>query len=803
MKSYSLTLQTTLMVSALAACGQGTFIYDQSSATNRSVSGGVAIQEEQPVGQSFTPALSSVGFVQLEFLDANPGNGLGATVYVNLRADSITGTILGSTDPVAMPDRFYYGITNFFFSTPVAVSPGTVYFLQPVVQSGDSQWAVADGPYNYPGGTGFEYGQPDPNGFDEWFREGVLTPEPSSGLLILAGFGGMFIARRFRRRAREAHLLLVLAVGAAASIWSTSAQTPQTNSGVSYYSAQKPEWPPMPIPTPGCAVLPIAGRPGCWQMQDLDYDYAAVQLAASMNRPDGQTPDGPLPLDYGTNLWLEITGIDEGNVSITAHNVVEDNYFQLLSRTNAAEEVGWTIEQQFTVVGSGIENLPLAAVPENGRTAAFFWAAEAQTKVKVYQGDNAIRPGPCYAGQHGTFTFHREGYVGNELPMAVSYRVSGTATNGVDYTFLNGSTNIPDGQSDWSIEVNAVSSPITSNLTVTVTLVMTNGYIVDSNSPSATILVEPNVFSLVASLPNPVGLDYDTLTNSLLVSVDPSLAPGTNFVRIDTNGLVSLWADMADLGIPVTIATVKTNRNGFVEGDMYYGTFDVDPDHIGWLSGDASHYSSSWAPLWGYVVPVGGLYVDQSGTFAGDLIASTGGDYTGSGDPGSVWRIDALGNATNIAYFPMSLGGVITLTNDVAQWGPWAGRIITGQGPEDFLDHPEIYAVDTNGQVTTYTNLGIQPEHFNLIPPNQPFYCCDSVSYAVWKVPAAVFTNHVGQLLITGMGQVGYDPPPALYIVHWDAGVSNFVAEKIDTPDFVGCLEDGTFAPIEIPCLPQ
>ncbi len=130
------------------------------------------------------------------------------------------------------------------------------------------------------------------------------------------------------------------------------------------------------------------------------------------------------------------------------------------------------------------------------------------------------------------------------------------------------------------------------------------------------------------------------------------------------------------------------------------------------------------------------------------------------------------------------------------------GKIITGQAPEDLLADPEIYAVDTNGQVATF-HLGIEPEHINLIPPNQAFYCADCVAGVVWKVPSDVFTNHVGQLLITGVGTVGTPQPSALFTVHWDAGAATFVVEEIYAPDFVGCLEDGTFAPIEFPCQPR
>jgi hypothetical protein len=187
-----------LALTTLAALGQGTFIYDQQSATSYAISGGAPFGVEQPFGQSFVPALSSVGFVQFEFnydLFAH----LGATVYVNLWAGSLaTGTLLSSTEPVFMPDGFELGITNFFFAVPVPVTPGTTYYLQPVVQSGDNNWDIIGGNFPYPSGTLFINGQPDVNGFKLWFREGTYVPEPSCALLFALA-AATLCAPRFRR----------------------------------------------------------------------------------------------------------------------------------------------------------------------------------------------------------------------------------------------------------------------------------------------------------------------------------------------------------------------------------------------------------------------------------------------------------------------------------------------------------------------------------------------------------------------------------------------------------------------------
>jgi hypothetical protein len=99
---------------------QGTMIFDQQSSDESN--GGSSfntIQNVQPTGQSFTPALAGIGFIRFNLLDINRNNGTGAVVYVNLRSDSITGPVIDSTAPVALPDNFGFplntGYVTFFF----------------------------------------------------------------------------------------------------------------------------------------------------------------------------------------------------------------------------------------------------------------------------------------------------------------------------------------------------------------------------------------------------------------------------------------------------------------------------------------------------------------------------------------------------------------------------------------------------------------------------------------------------------------------------------------------------------------
>jgi len=89
------------------AVSQDVFVYDQQSSTTdwAPYCGGVFSPGTPPgQGQSFTPSLSAVGFIQLKLKDAFPGNSTGAIMQIDLRSDSITGPLLGTSLPVEMAD---------------------------------------------------------------------------------------------------------------------------------------------------------------------------------------------------------------------------------------------------------------------------------------------------------------------------------------------------------------------------------------------------------------------------------------------------------------------------------------------------------------------------------------------------------------------------------------------------------------------------------------------------------------------------------------------------------------------------
>ena len=147
----------------------------------------------QPLGESFSPTYSAINFVNLNLYDGDPLNVSNAFVVVNLRSNSVTGSILSSTMPVLIPDEFF-GAATFFFSNTVPLLPGTTYFLQPEIQSG----SLGVGSYvtdtSYIGGVYYQSGNvlTDRN---LWFQEGIiLVPEPTA-ISLLSLSGAFFLLR--------------------------------------------------------------------------------------------------------------------------------------------------------------------------------------------------------------------------------------------------------------------------------------------------------------------------------------------------------------------------------------------------------------------------------------------------------------------------------------------------------------------------------------------------------------------------------------------------------------------------------
>ncbi|MFM2294166.1 MAG: hypothetical protein RLZZ350_579, partial [Verrucomicrobiota bacterium] len=154
--------------------GQSTlFLYDQASTVATNESSGLfdsSLLFSRSPFQSFTPTLSTVGFVR--FVIA--GDVQSGPLYVNIRSNGINGPIIGTSQPITFSVNSL-GASNFLFASPVSVVPGSVYFFQLIQTLPTGLSGVSYGQYGYAGGSAYESQGIIPN-YDLAFQEGIIVP---------------------------------------------------------------------------------------------------------------------------------------------------------------------------------------------------------------------------------------------------------------------------------------------------------------------------------------------------------------------------------------------------------------------------------------------------------------------------------------------------------------------------------------------------------------------------------------------------------------------------------------------------
>jgi hypothetical protein len=145
-----------------------------------------------PLGQSFRPTLTSLNFVNLLTESG------GATVKVNIRLGSLSGPILGTSQPTIIPHSDSPSVSSFRFSTPVKLIVGDLYVIEPFVVCGDTLISSTD-TNNYVGGNQILGGVAKTEN-DLWFQEGISVPEHRGWFLLGSGLTGLLAIIYFKNR---------------------------------------------------------------------------------------------------------------------------------------------------------------------------------------------------------------------------------------------------------------------------------------------------------------------------------------------------------------------------------------------------------------------------------------------------------------------------------------------------------------------------------------------------------------------------------------------------------------------------
>jgi len=233
-----------------------------------------------------------------------------------------------------------------------------------------------------------------------------------------------------------------------------------------------------------------------------------------------------------------------------------------------------------------------------------------------------------------------------------------------------------------------------------------------------------------------VGLDYHQPSKKLLLSANSPTGQPNNFELIAADGTRSVFSNVAQLSGGLLIATTRDEDQGMSRGGFFAGellTSTGVPGVIARVNASGASVQNPWVTL-PDEIGLGGLYVDRTGVFGGDLIVVT--------TLGGVWRVNSAGGATKLASLGTRLAGVTVVPDDPDRYGPWAGTILAGA-----KDQSAVYAIDTLGQTTTL-QLDIHPQDIDIVPAQENFYAVDTSSRKLWGASDGAFAGAIGDILV-------------------------------------------------------
>jgi RHS repeat-associated protein len=347
-------------------------------------------------------------------------------------------------------------------------------------------------------------------------------------------------------------------------------------------------------------------------------------------------------------------------------------------------------------------------------------------------------------GQSGGFVFYNTNSWANTPAVTANYTISGTASNGVDYTpRLSGSVVIPAGTYD--IETNITATLYTNMVgtkTVTLSVAANAYYTIDTNGPSTTIgiLSDVPIISVTTSNQNEYayqngpagaftitrsgGLDHTVTVNYAITGTAIS---GVNYTALpasvtfatnqtSTNLNVTVTSSPALTGAATVVLTLATNATFFPGANSQaVVTLLPNSDTTNSVTSPVGRYwrgSGSDPTYWSLVVPVD----SETGTPYDNLYGNA---YT-------LYGISAWGstyyhyNATN-SLAQTNNANRIAFNNPIVAFGERVG------GTPLYLNQPYnfgVYAGDPGPlsapiQILVYyrTNYALAG-YINLYPPN-------------------------------------------------------------------------------------
>ena len=310
-------------------------------------------------------------------------------------------------------------------------------------------------------------------------------------------------------------LILFLAIGlgsGAGAQWQIGEQVFSPPAFGNYYSMlHGADWPPLPNLPYDVPVYYLGTIPGTTNLA-FAYDDRLLSAAGQSNMQStegvppvpgddngtggGSETNAPMgtPFDYGTNLYLITGPLTNHQVWLVLTNTHNPTYYQLQSRPRV-QSAPWALGE--VVQDSGTTHQVSFSNVRTDDPSQKIWRGVGGSALAFIAVDPdynlAVRPGlPGGPGQNGKFQvlIKTPGNLGLNSDLHAVYQVSGSASNGVDYSSLSGGVTITSGQTSAEIDVEPLYHSVPGfDESVTLTLVLTNGYVVDLKAATATLKI--------------------------------------------------------------------------------------------------------------------------------------------------------------------------------------------------------------------------------------------------------------------------------------------------------------------------
>ncbi len=207
---------------------------------------------------------------------------------------------------------------------------------------------------------------------------------------------------------------------------------------------------------------------------------------------EGEDPGVPLgrPADIGTGLYIDIGPLTNNLAWLALTNTINGTYYQLESRTDTKPGTPWQYGQIVKYTGS-VHQVSFNNARTDQFRETYYRGVGGSTVVSIYLDPDynlAVEPATNGgSGQAGKFLITLSDAPSSSL--TIVYKISGSATNGTDYSTIGAVTNISSGTSV-EIPINPLFDSLPEfDESVTLSLVLTNGYLVNPNAASATMKI--------------------------------------------------------------------------------------------------------------------------------------------------------------------------------------------------------------------------------------------------------------------------------------------------------------------------